>query len=103
MNLRELMTDAVSNQLDADVVTAPDGSLTWSRAGRPFAALSADGRAAEFVLDPAVAAAAVRTPDTEMSGRGPDWVLFRPATLDDHGADRATAWFASAHRRVARR
>ena len=80
--------------------TAPDGGVTWSRGGRPFAAVSGDGRAAEFALDPAVAAAATRTPDVGPSSRGAGWVRFAPATLDDHGRDRATAWFESAHRRL---
>jgi hypothetical protein len=78
----------------------PDGSVTWSRAGRPFATVSPEGSSAGFALDPAVAAAAARTPDVEPSSRGPDWVDFSPADLDDHAADRAVAWLASAHRRL---
>jgi hypothetical protein len=64
--------------------------------------LSGDGSAAEFALDNAVAAAAARTPDVVPSGRGPGWVLLRPTALDDHGAHRVAAWFASAHRRLSR-
>ena len=44
--------------------------------------------------------AAIRTPDATPSPRGPGWVAFAPAELDDHAADRAVAWFASAHRRL---
>jgi len=98
--LRDVLGAAAGATSDVDVQTDPDGGLVWSRAGRPFAKLTGDGTAAEFALDPAVASAAARTPDVEVSGRGPGWVRFSPAALDAHGVDRATAWFASAHRRV---
>ena len=71
------------------------------RAGPPsalFAALAGDR--AEFRLDPLVARAALRTPGTSPSPRGPDWVAFAPAVLDDGAVDRAEAWFLSAHRRA---
>ena len=102
MNLRELLDEAAVDAPDILVAAAPDGTTTWSRAGQPFAALSADGAVAEFALDPPVAAAAARTPDVSPSPRGPGWVRFGPGVLDDHAADRATAWFASAHRRLTR-
>ena len=72
------------------------------RSGRAFAAVSTDGAVADFRLDPAVAGAALRTPDTAPSRRGPDWVSFSPETLDDHALDRAEAWFGSAWRRAER-
>jgi hypothetical protein len=100
VNLRDLLGDAAASHPDIDAVDAPDGSVTWTAAGQPFAVLGGDGSVAEFRLDPAVAAAAVRTPDVSASGRGPGWVTFRPAALDAHAADRAAAWFASAHRRL---
>ncbi|HKG57238.1 MAG TPA: hypothetical protein VKA85_08320 [Candidatus Limnocylindrales bacterium] len=55
---------------------------------------------AEFALDPAVAAAALRTPDTGPSPRGDGWVAFAPPELDRIALDRATAWLGSACRRV---
>jgi hypothetical protein len=85
---------------DVEAATDPDGAVVWSRGGQPFAVLSADGSAAEFRLDPAVASAAAKTPDVLTSGRGPGWVRFSPLVLDDHGVDRAAAWFTSAHRRA---
>jgi len=85
---------------EAGVAIQPGGEMTWSRAARPFAVLSADGNAVEFALDPPVASAAARTPDVGPSRRGRGWVLFRPAVLDDQAADRAAAWLASAHRHV---
>jgi uncharacterized protein GlcG (DUF336 family) len=98
-NLTALLEDA-AGELEAvdrteDAVT---GAVEWSIAGRAFA--SAVGRRAEFRLDPAVAAAALRTPDTSRSGRGGDWVAFSPGALDRHAIDRATAWLASAWRRA---
>ncbi len=73
-------------------------AVSWSACDQTFAAL--DDRGAEFRLDPMVARAALRTPDTAPSGRGPDWVAFAPAVLDDGAVDRAEAWFLSAHRRA---
>jgi hypothetical protein len=81
-------------------VAALDGAIEWARDGRPFALLDATGTRATFRLDPVLAAAARRTPDTDASSRGPEWVEFRPATLDGHAVDRAVAWFAAAARRA---
>lgn len=100
MNLRDLLSDAAAGLPDVECVAGPDGCVTWTRGSQAFAAIVADESAAEFRLEPAVAAAAVRTPDVAPSSRGPGWVTFRPPVLDDHGADRAAAWFASAHRRL---
>ena len=102
MNLRDLLTDAAAGLPDVDAAKEPNAGMMWSCLGRPFAVLSADGDSAEFALDPPVAAAAARTPDCVPSALGPGWVLFRPLVLDGHSADRATAWFASSHRRSSR-
>lgn len=99
MTLRELLATAATGLEEAAAATLADGEISWSRGGDPFAMVLGDG-AAEFELDLAVAAAAIRTPDTVSSSRGKGWVLFRPATLDAHGADRATAWFVSAYRQA---
>jgi hypothetical protein len=95
--LRAVLEEAAA---DLDGVEAvPSGAdVEWRRGGRPFAALA--GAGAEFRLDPLVAKAALRTPDTQPSSRGADWVRFSPAVLDDHGVDRAEAWLASAWRRA---
>jgi hypothetical protein len=100
MNLRELLEDEGGDLPGLESTVGRDGSVTWSRSGRAFAVAAADGSSAEFALDPAVADAAARTPDVSASGRGPGWVTFTPAELDDHAADRAVAWLASAHRRL---
>jgi hypothetical protein len=100
MNLRELLEAEATELPGAEPSRGPDGSITWSRGNRPFAAVTPDGSSAEFALDPAVADAATRTPDVTLSSRGPGWVTFTPNELDDHAADRAVAWLASAHRRL---
>ena len=95
------LADVLASAADglAGVVARDErGTTVWLAGSEavPFAALSA-GRA-EFRLDPLVAGAALRTPDTTASARGPDWVAFAPAELDDAAIDRAEAWFLSAHR-----
>jgi len=100
MSLAALLADRASDLADVESAAADDGAVTWSRGGRPFAELSGDGSTAGFALDAAIAAAAIRTPDVAPSARGPGWVAFTPAVLDDHAADRAVAWFASAYRRL---
>jgi hypothetical protein len=59
-----------------------------------------DGAAAAYRLDPAVAAAALRTPDTRRSTSAVDWIVFEPRALDRYAADRAVAWLRSAVRRA---
>ncbi len=74
------------------------GSVDYLRADRLFAVVEAGGAAASFHLAPAVAEAAIRTPETSPSARGRGWVTLAPTILDDHTIDRATAWFESAWR-----
>lgn len=75
-----------------------DGVVTWTRADRAFAALGTSG--IEIRLDPAIAAAAARTPDTAPSARGPGWIRFSPRELDTHALDRLRAWLELAYRRA---
>jgi hypothetical protein len=93
--------EAVGADLDSAQRADAGGAIEWSLEGVVFAMVDDDR--AEFRLDPAVAAAALRTPDTAPSARGRDWVAFAPPTLDQHAVDRATAWLASAQRRAQRR
>jgi hypothetical protein len=99
VTLGDLLRDAASDA-GTDVTGLPAGGTAFAIGATTVAAVSADGSSAEFRLDPAVAAAAQRTPDTSASERGSDWVRFTPATLDTHAADRAVAWLGSAARRV---
>jgi len=98
LSLGELL-QAAADDLDRVATGADDRGTVWSASGVPFAAIA--GETAEFRLDPRVVRAALRTPDTASSARGPDWVAFRPAVLDDGAVDRAEAWFLSAARRAA--
>jgi len=102
MTLAELLAEAAEPLPDVSATVDPAGGILWDRTGRAFAAVSVDGAAADFRLDGAVAAAALRTPDTARSRRGAEWVTFRPEALDDHAMDRAEAWFGSAWRRAER-
>jgi hypothetical protein len=99
VTLGDLLLAAVADA-GVDVTEVPGGGMAFAVGTTTVAAVSADGATAEFRLDPAVALAAQRTPDTSTSERGPDWVRFTPATLDPHAADRAVAWLGSAARRV---
>jgi hypothetical protein len=104
VTLFEVLVESSEETPSAERAEAPDGSIAWSTGGTPFALLSADGSMASFLLDSTVAAAAVRTPDTRASSRGPGWVELQPAEVDEHAADRANAWFIFAYgRRVAGR
>lgn len=88
--------------LEPPVEVVQAGATTEYRvAGRVFAVASA--RVFEADLGAEVASAAVRTPDAGGSGRGPGWVRFSPAAIDDHGADRIVAWFELARRIAAGR
>lgn len=68
--------------------------------GRPFAVIGPG--LVEVQLDPAIAAAALRTPGVAPGERGRGWVRFTPprdsrSPLD---VDRAVAWLRLAHRRA---
>jgi len=78
-----------------------EGVVAWSRAGIEFAALGPNG--IEIRLDPAIAAAASRTPDTAPSSRGQDWVRFNPSEIDGHALDRLRAWLELGYRRAGER
>jgi hypothetical protein len=97
MTLAELLGELAAETADVAVTPGPGGSTEYRLGNHLVAVAHADG-AAEFALDPAVAAAARRTPDTGPSDRGPAWVRFAPLSLDPHGADRATAWYGFAVR-----
>lgn len=97
--LRDVLDAAAMQVAGTEVASGADGSTTWSVHGTVFAALSADGGTASFLLDPIVAGAAARTPDVRRGSR-PGWVELRPRVVDGHVVDRAAAWFLSGHRRL---
>ncbi len=67
---------------------------------RVFACLGADFL--EVGLEPSIATAALRTPDTQPSMRGAGWIVFMPRKTDQFALDRAEAWVKLAHRRAFR-
>jgi len=96
--IAETLAAAARDRAAVTTRASAEHGLEYLVAGRPFAVLEADGLAASFGLSTAVAAAAVRTPDVEPSGRGAGWVTLRPARLDSPAVDRLNAWFDSARR-----
>jgi len=60
-----------------------------------------DEEVIELRLGAEIADAALRTPDTQPSNRGAEWVRFAPKAWDDHAADRLQAWFRVAWRLAA--
>lgn len=91
----------VHAQPSAGASDASSRATDFSVGSTLFAVLDEAGDAVELRLDAAVARAATRTPDTTPSNRGPEWVRFAPAELDDHAVDRLEAWFAFAARHAA--
>ena len=72
---------AAAEGLAGVTASGDEAMTTWSAGGHAFASLAGDW--AEFRLEPAIARAALRTPDASDSPRGPGWVSFAPAVLDD--------------------
>jgi hypothetical protein len=94
--------DVLASLLDeaADVETPADRE--YARGGTTFAARPAED-VVELRLGEDIADAAMRTPDTNSSPRGPGWVRFAPREWDDHAFDRLEAWFLVAWRMAAGR
>jgi hypothetical protein len=90
--------EAVIEALEAVERQREHESVSYAVGGRLFAVLMED--VLEAALDPAVAAAALRTPDVMPSSRGSGWIAFTPEAIDRFALDRADAWLRSAHRRA---
>jgi hypothetical protein len=97
-SLDERVEAVIADLGAADRRRAADG-VAYAVNGRVFAVLGEDRL--EVALDALVAKAALRTPDTSASPRGPGWIVFSPAVIDRFALDRADAWVRSAHRRAA--
>jgi hypothetical protein len=95
----ETMLDDFAAQLEDVEATTDAGIKTWRHESMSFAILGAAG--VDLRLSPRVAAAAVATPDTDPSPRGPEWITFHPPELDDQALDRLEAWFELAWRHAA--
>jgi hypothetical protein len=99
MTLAEVLAAAAADAALEPGQVSETGTV-WSVGELAYATLDASGAVAAFRLDPVLAGAARRTPDTRPSSHGEAWVEFAPRALDDHGADRARAWFIAAARRA---
>lgn len=85
------MVERIANELGPGVARREVGGATeYLRAGSPFAVLR--GATIELRLRPDIAEAALRTPGTAPSARGPDWITFHPNSDAPQDADRLRAW-----------
>ncbi len=89
--------DVIAGLIDevGDATTPVDRE--YARGNVTFAARPADD-VVELRLGDEISEAAMRTPDTGPSARGPAWVRFAPREWDDHAFDRLEAWFLVAWR-----
>lgn len=92
----EIVVEDIVGDLEPVSRRSDRSATVFERADRPFAVL--DGGALEVRLDPTIATAALRTPDTDASPRGHGWVTFSPSVLDQMAVDRAAAWLEYAWR-----
>jgi hypothetical protein len=95
MTLDELFR-SIASDLDGVEGTVAGDETAWRRGGVTFAVLR--GERADLRLTGPVGRAALGTPDTDPSERGPDWISFTPRELDGMALDRAAAWFENAAR-----
>jgi hypothetical protein len=82
--LAELLDETADVSLSATREYAHDGVAFAHRTGE---------ETIDLKLGAEIGEAALRTPDTHPSGRGPDWISFTPKAWDDMAADRLRAWF----------
>jgi acyl dehydratase len=92
----EVVVDDVVGDLEQVSRREDQRATVFERDDHTFAVLAGDSL--DVRLDPAVAAAALRTPDTDTSPRGHGWVTFSPSLLDQMAVDRAAAWLEYAWR-----
>jgi len=89
---------AVIDELGGVDVRRDGASVSFAVGGAVFAVLGGD--ILEVALDATVLKAALKTPDTAASVRGPGWIAFSPQAVDRFALDRAEAWVRFAHRRA---
>ena len=92
-NLGDVLA-ALLDEVD-DVETPADRE--YARDGVVFATRPEED-VIEIRLGDEIGEAALRTPDTQPSSRGPAWVRFAPPHWDEHAFDRLEAWFRVAWR-----
>jgi hypothetical protein len=88
--------DRLADELDDIHRHASGQAVEYVRGTTVFAAR--EGNRVSFRLRPELAGAALNTPDTAQSARGPEWVALLPSRVDGFAIDRGLAWFESAWR-----
>lgn len=91
--------ELVIEELDGVTRRRDGGVVLLAVRERVFAVLGPE--MLEVALDPPIASAALRTPDTRPSPRGAGWIAFTPRNADRFALDRAEAWIRLGHRRAA--
>jgi hypothetical protein len=92
-SLGDLLAELLDETPDVEV----SATREYAHNGVAFAHRTGE-EAIDLRLGPEIAQAALRTPDTHPSSRGPDWVSFAPKAWDDLAVDRLRAWFRVAWR-----
>jgi hypothetical protein len=88
--------DRLAAELDGIDRRESGGAVEFARARVVFAVR--EGAHLSFRMRPEIVAAALHTPGTTKSSRGPEWVTLASISADDYALDRATAWFEAAWR-----
>ena len=94
------LSDVLDSLLEEAGDVTTHGDREYSRDRVVFAARPEED-VMELRLGEEIGEAAMRTPDTGASSRGPAWVRFAPADWDDMAFDRLEAWFRVAWRLAA--
>ena len=92
MPSRKSLGDLLAELLDETPGVAVSATREYATNGVPFAHRTGE-ETIDLRLGPEIGEAALRTPGTQPSSRGPDWISFVPATWDEMAADRLRAWF----------
>jgi hypothetical protein len=99
MTLEEFLSE-LAVELGATIDRTSPPTMEFRRDRRTFAV--ATGSTVDLRLDSEIAVAALGTPSTQASQRGPEWVRLTVDTTQTHDLDRARAWFLSAYRNAER-
>ncbi len=92
------LLDSLADELEGTEMRGIGPIHEFARRGLVFAVCNGTTGTAEFRVRAEIAMAALKTPDTMASRRGPEWVLLKPAMLDQFAHDRARAWFEAGWR-----
>jgi len=84
------LVDRLTGELGSVSHREIGGTTEYLRGGSVFAVVR--GRQIELKLRPDIAEAALRTPSTTASSRGPEWIVFEPRPNEAQDVDRLRAW-----------